>query len=193
LSKFKTILLLLVATAVVAAALVNRIGLNSRALRYAQEYGPIETAQLFMVVVCVGLFAYSYKYGSGAVRVGGGALGLLSLAAFARELDVKKFNGPDWYQWIANRGLQEILFVSVLAVMFFYLWRQRSWWRDVLSLLLRWRSFPLFLAGGLITVSQILDGSTLYGRDPMFWEETAELLGYSFLALAAVRHRQLVE
>jgi hypothetical protein len=173
--------------------LFNRIGLNSRALRYAQEYGPLESAQLLMVVVCLTLFGYSYKCGSGAVRVGGGALGLLSLAAFVRELDVKKFNGPDWYQWIANRGLQEILFVSVLAVTFVYLWRQRSWWRDVLSLLLRWRSLPLFLAGGLITVSQVLDGGTLYGRDPMFWEEAAELLGYSFLAVAAFRHQQLAK
>lgn len=186
-------LAVLLVAAVAAVALLAGVGFNRRALWYAQEYGPLESLQLLLVTVCLYLFASSYKNGVGVVKIGGGALALLSLAAFVRELDVKKFHGPDWYQWIANRGLQEILFVGVLAVMFVYLWRQRSHWPGLLNLLLRRQAIPLFFAGGLILLSQYLDGSTVSGRDPMFWEEVAELCGYALLAVAAFRHRLLVE
>ncbi len=163
-----------------------------RILLLDAEYGPLETVELLLIVGCLALFARAYMTSFGAVRVAAGALTLLAATAFVRELDVKKLSGPDWYRWIADRGLQEILFVGMSFCIFAYLWRHRRYASDTLRLLMTWYAWPLFAAGGLILTGQFID-RRLRSLDPRmgFVEVMVELLGYVFLMIAALRHFRL--
>jgi hypothetical protein len=164
----------------------------TRILLLDAEYGPLETVELCLIVGCLALFAGAYLTSYGAVRVAAGALALLAATAFVRELDVKKLSGPEWYRWLADRGLQEILFVGMSFCIFAYLWRHRRYASDVVRLLMTWYAWPLFAAGGLILTGQYID-RRLRTLDPRmgFIEVIVELLGYVFLVIAALRHLRL--
>jgi len=164
----------------------------TRILLLEAEYGPLETVELCLIVGCLALFMRAYMTSCGAVRIAAGALALLAATAFVRELDVKKLSGPEWYRWIADRGLQEILFVGMSLCIFAYLWRHRRYASDILRLLMTWYAWPLFGAGGLILAGQYID-RRLRSIDPRmgFIEVMVELLGYVFLMIAALRHLRL--
>jgi hypothetical protein len=157
----------------------------------SSEYGGIETLSILVIVVCFALFCDAYNKGHGALRYAAGALALLAATAFVREVDVKNLPGPQWYHWIAERGLQEILFVGMSLLILAYLWRHRKHSRDLLELLTNWYAWPLFAAGALVLLSQYIERRA-HNLRLVFLEEIAELLGYLFLAVAALRHHARV-
>lgn len=157
----------------------------------SSEYAGLETVSILVIVACFALFCDAYRKGHGALRYAAGALALLAATAFVREADVKKLPGPQWYHWIAERGLQEILFVGMSLLIFAYLWHHRKHFRDILHLLTNWYAWPLFAAGALVLLGQYIERRAGSSRQ-VYVEEVVELLGYLFLAVAALRHRALI-
>jgi hypothetical protein len=73
-----------------------------------------------------------------------------------------------------------------------YLWRHRAYWQNLLRLMLRWQSWPLYLSGSLLALGVYLDERVVNTMELRFWEELAETYGYGFMVLAGWRHRSLV-
>ncbi|MGE8941880.1 hypothetical protein ACO2I3_08210 [Leptospira interrogans] len=157
-----------------------------------REYGVVESLQSLLLAVSFLFFWMSWRESDGPARTASCALMILAAAMFVRELDVKKFNGPDWYNWIAQRGLQEILLVGMTVPILIYLVRHWRQWIDLIRMGLRPAALPLYIAGAFILAGAYLDARVHGWADKMFWEEFSELNGYLFLGLAAYLHLKIV-
>ena len=161
-------------------------------LALVREYGVVETLQSFLLAAAGILFWMAWRDADGAARTASCALMMLAAAMFVRELDVKKFNGPDWYNWVAQRGLQEILLVAMTAPILIYLVRHWRQWIDLIRMGLRPAALPLYVAGAAILTGAYLDARVHGWVGKIFWEEFFELNGYLFLVLAALLHLKIV-
>jgi hypothetical protein len=163
-----------------------------RELEFAMEYGPLEQAQLFLLSVSFILFVYEWYLAGGPEKTASGALAMLSAAALVREIDVKKLNGPEWYNWLAHHGLQEILFVAMTVPILWYLVRRRNHWIGLFRLLAAPAAIPLILAGAFLSAGVYFDSRVVVGTRYLFWEELFELNGYLFLIWSAFNHWVIV-
>ena len=182
--------------ALLVIALIDGVLLELRSEGYGlglvREYGAVESFQTMLLAVCFVLFWMAWRASNGAARTASFALMLLAAAMFVRELDVKKFDGPDWYNWIAQRGLQEILLVGMTVPILIYLVRHWREWIDLIWMGLRPAALPLYVAGALILTGAYFDARIHGWSEKVFWEEFIELNGYLFFALAAYLHLQIV-
>ena len=179
-----------------AIALVNGVLLElwreGHGLALVREYGVVESFQSLLLAIAFVLFWMAWREGTGAAKTASFALMALSAAMFVREMDVKKFHGPEWYNWIAQRGLQEILLVAMTVPILIYLarnWRQGI---DLILMGLRPAALPLYIAGCFILAGAYLDARVHGWPEKMFWEELLELNGYLFLVLSACLHLKIV-
>ncbi len=156
------------------------------------EHGPLEKLHMLLLAISAVLFGQAYWRGQGAVRIAGGALGLLAVAALVREVDVGHVGGPEWFRFLADHGLQEVLLILMTLPIFIYLIQQRQYFWDLVDLALQWRSWPLFLSGALLATGVYLDERIVTDHVMRFWEELLETYGYGFMVMAAWRHRTLV-
>jgi hypothetical protein len=186
------ITLMLIAAALGLTAWAIKAWHNGGSVHLAREHGILENIQNIALVPTFLLFLDTYRKSRGALKVASACLAMLSAAAFVREIEVKDFHGPEWYNWLAHHGLQEILFIAMTVPIFFYLYYHRRYFRDVVGLALRWQAWPIYLAGAFLFASIVLDERIVHDFTMRFWEELVETYGYGFLLLAAWRHHQLL-
>ncbi len=163
---------------------------------FFKEWGPLELLHEALTAVAAVLFYQSWRRGTGAVRVAGGALAMLAAAAFVREIEVKRVSsiiGWDWLNWLSDHGLQEILLVAMTVPILIYLFINRSQFLNLLKLGLRWQAWALYLSAILVLGGVYLDGRSINGTLMVFWEELLETYSFVFFVVAAWRHLQLVD
>jgi hypothetical protein len=182
-----------IALVVSASAWAIELWTRGAAIDLIREHGPLEQLHMVALAVSAVLFGQAYQRGQGPVRVAGGALAMLAIAAFVRELDVKNIGGPEWFHFLAEHGLQEVLLIGMTLPIFIYLIRQRQYFWDLVDLALQWRSWPLFLSGALLATGVYLDERIVTDHVMRFWEELLETYGYGFMVMAAWRHRALAD
>jgi len=158
----------------------------------AKEHSLLEVLEVGLMIPTLALFVFAYRASTGAARVAAGALAMLLAAGVVRELDVKSWGGPNWFQWLTHHGLQEVLFVTMTLPIFAYVFAKRRYIRGLVRLGMRPQAWPLYVAGVLLAGSVIMDRHIVVGDELRFWEELIELNGYFFLLMAACRHTQLV-
>ena len=160
--------------------------------REGSENGPLENAQLVVIVPAFLLFGLAWGRGLGAVRVAGYALGMIGALAFAREIDFKSLTGGHaWFDWLVAHSLQNCLLGLLGLALVLYLFVQRRYFWSVLRLGLRWQAWPCVASFTLLAVAELyFDGRT--GPNAHFWEELVETNGYFLLAVAAWRHASLI-
>jgi hypothetical protein len=157
------------------------------------ENGPLENAQLVVMVPAVLLFGLAWVRGLGAVRVAGYALAMIGALAFAREVDFKSLTGGSQagFDWLVAHGLQDGLLALLGVALVLYLFVQRRYFWSVLRLGLRWQAWPCVASFTLFAAAELyFDG--LSGPNAHFWEELVETNGYFLLAVAAWRHASLI-
>jgi hypothetical protein len=161
-----------------------------------EEWGPLELLHEVLTALAAVLFFLSWRKGTGAVRVAGGALAMLAVAAFVREVEVKRVSaaiGWDWLIWLSDHGLQEILLVAMTLPILIYLFINRSQFLNLVRLGFRWQAWPLYLSAILVVGGVYLDGRSINGTLMKFWEELLETYSFVFFVVAAWRHLQLVD
>ena len=150
----------------------------------SQEHGIIEDAQLLVLLLSLALFWFGWRHGDGAAKIASGALAMLVLAAFIRELDVKMLESSWWF-----RGLQKILLVALALLTPWYLIKRRQHWPGIMKLLFAPAAVPLFIAGALLMLSFYFDRRlVVLNAGLRFWEEFIELNGFMFLLMSARNH-----
>ena len=170
-------------------------GSESRLRSVAAEWGIMELVQQALAGLAAVLFFQSWRRGTGAVRVAGGALAMMAAAAFVREIEIKRIGvwlGWDWLVWLGKHGLQEILLVAMTLPIFIYIYVNRSQFLNLVRLALRWQAWALYLSGILLLTSVYLDGRSIDGKSMVFWEELIENYAFVFMVVAAWRHLRLL-
>jgi hypothetical protein len=158
----------------------------------AREYGVLESAQIALLAVAIGMFGLGWNEANGPERTASGLLTMLAAAMFVRELDVKKFNGPDWYNWLGAHGLQEVLLVGMTLPVLYHLARRRDHWLRLLNMAFMPSAIPLIIAGVLILAGNYIDRRVASFPTKIFWEELVELNGYMFFVVSGYIHLCLV-
>lgn len=158
----------------------------------SKEHSALEFAQLIALLPAFALFWLGWRYGQEAEKTASGALAMLTVAMFVRELDVKTLGGPEWFRWLSHHGLQEILLVGMTLPILWYLARRRHHWRGLMRLLFAPAAIPLFISGILLLVAVQFDREIATNAHLRFWEEVIELNGYLFLTLSAWNHWSIV-
>jgi hypothetical protein len=155
------------------------------------ENGPLENAQLLMMVPALALFWFAALRGRGAVGVAGVLLAMMGTIIFIREIDFATLSGALWFDWLVAHGLQDGLFVLLgCATLLYLLWRRRHFW-GVVRLGFRWQAWPSVAAIGLLALAEFyLDDFS--GPTGHFWEELVETNGYFLLVVAAWKHSSLI-
>jgi hypothetical protein len=155
------------------------------------ENGPLEAAQLLVLLPALGLFALAWMNGRGAVAVAAVLLGILAAVAFVREVDLEGLEGlAASFGGLLKQGLQDGLFALAAAAAALYFVRQRRYSLGLLRLGLRWQAWPFPASMCLLAAAEFyLDGNS--GPTGLFWEELVETNGYALFALAAWRHSAL--
>jgi hypothetical protein len=157
------------------------------------ENGPLEDAQLVLMVPALTLFWYAGLRGLGAVRVAGVLIALAGMLAFSRELDFKSFESPvaPTFDWLVVHHLQDAIFAVLGGAAALYLWLQRRYFWALVRLGLRWQAWPCAAALFLLSFAEFyLDGRPSTAGH--FWEELVETNGYFLFAIAAWRHACLI-
>ena len=177
-------------------ALVNGVSIallhQGYGIDLAREYGVLESAQSMLLAAGFVVFVLGWREAEGPAKTASFALAMLAAAMFVRELDVKKFNGPDWYNWLGRHGLQEILLVGMTLPILYYLARRRQHWLGLLKMTFSPSTVPLVIAGTLILVGAYFDRRVASFPTKIFWEELVELNGYMFFVLSGYIHLRLV-
>jgi hypothetical protein len=156
------------------------------------ENGPLENAQLLVMVPAFLFFGLAWARGLGAVRVVGALLAMIGAVAFIREIEFKTLTGSQvWFDWLVAHGLQDGILALLGFALVLYLFVQRRYFWNVLRLALRWQAWPCVASFTLLAAAELyFDG--LSGPNAHFWEELVETNGYFLLAVAAWRHASLV-
>jgi hypothetical protein len=157
------------------------------------ENGPLEDAQLVLMVPAMALFWYAGWRGLGAVRVAGVLIALAGMLAFSRELDFKSFESPltPDFDWLVVHLLQDAIFAVLGGTAAVYMWVQRRYFWALVRLGLRWQAWPCAAALFLLCLAEFyLDGRPSTAGH--FWEELVETNGYFLFAIAAWRHTTLI-
>ena len=157
------------------------------------ENGPLEDAQLVLMLPAIGLFWYAGWRSRGAVRVAGVLLALAGMLMFSRELDFKSFESPTTpdFDWLVVHHLQDAIFAVLGAAAALYMWVQRRYFWPLVRLGLRWQAWPCAAALFLMCFAEFyLDG--LPSTAGHFWEELVETNGYFLFLVAAWRHATLI-
>ncbi len=184
-----------------AAILGIAVGFNEVALEHLRagrasligsENGPLEDAQLLIMLPALALFGFAWWKGLGPVRVAGALLALMGTIAIVREIDFRSLTGSSaWFDWLVAHELQDgllALFGAVTAV-YFFMHRQYFW--GLVRLGLRWQAWPCVLSVALLGTAELyLDG--IEGPTGHFWEELVETNGYFLFAIAAWMHVGLI-
>ncbi len=158
----------------------------------SKEHSALEFTQLVALLPAFVLFWLGWRHGHEAEKTASGALAMLTVAMFVRELDVKTLGGPEWFRWLSHHGLQEILLVGMTLPILWYLARRRHHWRGLMRLLFAPAAIPLFISGILLLVAVQFDREIATNAHLRFWEEVIELNGYLFLTLSAWNHWSIV-
>ncbi len=157
------------------------------------ENGPLEDAQLVLMLPAIALFWYAGWRGFGAVRVAGVLIALAGMLAFSRELDFKSFESPMTpdFDWLVVHHLQDTIFAVLGGAAAIYMWVQRRYFWALVRLGLRWQAWPCAAALFLLCLAEFyLDGRPSTAGH--FWEELVETNGYFLFAIAAWRHTTLI-
>ncbi len=156
-----------------------------------RENGPLENAQLLLMVPALALFWFAWLRGLGAVRVAGALLAMIGTIAFTREVDFNSLTGGiAWFDWLVAHGLRDglLAFFSLATVLYLFLQRRFIW--GLLRLGLRWQAWPCVAFVLLLATAQFCLND-LTGHTGHFWEELVETNGYFLFALAAWQHSNL--
>lgn len=152
----------------------------------ASENGPLEWAQEAVLLAAAVFSGAAAKSLRGPERMAAYLATLLYLVFLLRELElpevgpVTRYLASDTFRWheaVALAGL--ILPYAVL---------RRRYWRAFVSYGLSLRGWPFMLAALFVGAGAAFDGAPVLGGIAYlgtFLEETAELLGYVVLAVAA--------
>jgi hypothetical protein len=156
------------------------------------ENGPLEDAQLLLMVPAAVLFGWAWWKGLGAVRVAGALLALMGTIAMVREIDFKSLTGSSaWFDWLVAHELQDGLLALFGAVTALYFFMHRQYFWGLVRLGLRWQAWPCVLSVALLGTAELyLDG--IEGPTGHFWEELVETNGYFLFAIAAWMHVGLI-
>ncbi len=159
----------------------------------AVENGVMETLQLLLAAGAFAVFLFAALEDDGAVGSAGTALAGIAAIAVVREIDVRTIVVPDWMMVWANGPFRDISVSMMLLVVLAYLWWRREHGRDWLTMLLRQPAWPLWVGGGLLTLSLAFDGGRIIaGEAGVMIEELVELNGFMLLLAAGFRHCQLL-
>ena len=158
----------------------------------SKEHSALEFTQLVALLPAFVLFWLGWRHGHEAEKTASGALAMLTVAMFVRELDVKTLGGPEWFRWLSHHGLQEILLVGMTLPILWYLARRRHHWRGLMRLLFSPAAIPLFISGILLLIAVEFDREIATTAHLRFWEEVLELNGYLFLNWSAFNHWVIV-
>jgi len=163
-----------------------------RASLIGGENGPLEDAQLLVMLPALALFGFTWWKGLGAVRVAGALLALIGTIAIVREIDFRSLTGSSaWFDWAVAHGLQDGLLALFGTVTALYFFMRRQFFWGLVRLGLRWQAWPCVLSVLLLATAELyLDG--FEGPTGHFWEELVETNGYFLFAIAAWKHVGLV-
>lgn len=171
--------------------------ISGRSAYLTAEWGPMEALHSILTAGAAVIFYISYRQGRGPVKVAGGALTMLSVAAFVRELDMKYVgrldSAPDWFTLLSEHGLQDALLIGMTLPIFIYLFIERRHFRGVVRLAVSRQAWPLYAAAAMLMISVYFDERPVKIWVTVFWEELAETYAYVFILIAAWRHKRLSE
>lgn len=150
------------------------------------ENGPLENAQLVLMVPALALFWFAWLRGLGAL------LAMIGTIGFIREVDFNGLTGGiAWFDWLVAHGLRDGLLAFFGLATVLYLFLQRRFFWGLLRLGLRWQAWPC-VAFVLLLVTANFYLNDLTGSTGHFWEELVETNGYFLFALAAWQHSKLI-
>lgn len=133
-----------------------------------QEHGLLEMLQLALMVPAMALFALSERYGTGAVKVAGALLAMLTAAAFVREFELASLGAQFSVLGISSANLQDVLLLTLTVAMLAYAFAQRRHFWSLVRLGLRRQSWPIYAAGMPLAASMLLDGQFVDSADMRF-------------------------
>jgi len=180
-----------VALFVIAVYLVFVLATATERIR-VDEHSRLEVSQVVLLAGAFIVFMLARLRSSGLNRVVATVCAILMGTGVLRELDVKTWPGPDWWEFLTHHGLQEVLLVGGGVFALVYLYVQRVYFAGLVGRALTWFSWP-FNLGVIVTIV----GAYLLERQLRFWpqsqllEEYAELAGYLLFVVAAFRTLEL--
>ena len=147
------------------------------------EFGPIETVQLFYLAGAFSLFLAAAAILSGAERMFCVAMAMLSFIFFFRELEVDKVGPISNYLESKTHRVHETILVALIAIIYLVLrWRLVG---DILRFVFSKSAWPFYVAGVLLLAGAIFD--IFHGPVPnQIKEEIFECSSYLALLLIAL-------
>ena len=159
----------------------------------AVEDGVLETLQLLLAAGAFAAFMFTALEDEGPIGTSGTAIAAICAIAVVREIDVRKIVVPDWMMIWAYGPFRDTTVGVLLLLVILYAIVRRAHFKGWLSLLFRWRAWPFWLSGILLTSSMALDGGKIVsGKVGVLVEEMVEMNGCLLLLIAGWRHCQLL-
>lgn len=156
------------------------------------EHSALEIVQILLLVTAFGLFLAARHRSAGVDRVVATVCAILMGTGVLREIDVKTWNGPSWWNFLTNHGLQEVLLVGGGLLALGYLIVNRSHLPAILARATTPFSWPFNLAVAVTFVgAYLLERRLKFIPNAQLIEEYAEFAGYVLFIVAALRTLEL--
>jgi hypothetical protein len=174
------------ATIVCALATLSPLDL---AKAMAAEDGPLEVVHLLILASAALAYFLAYRATWGHWKTAAGVLSIGAAAACLREFEFKQFENVAWLQAIHDHKLHWLLLGLLMSPVLINVVRNYQSIPSATMLAFHRKSWPFLLSGTLIAAALAADHSGL--SEEHLIEELLETLGYSFLLVAALRHRRV--
>jgi hypothetical protein len=158
----------------------------------AAENGIIETLQLLLAAGVFSIFLFTALSDQGPIGSAGAATAAIVGIAIVREIDVRNVAIP--HDMLRGAGrIRDAAIGIMLVLVIGYAWARREHFRGWVNLLFRWRAWPYWASGILLTASIAFDGGKIInGPVGVLIEEFIEFNGFLLLFIAGLRHAQLL-
>jgi hypothetical protein len=176
---------------VVAVHLVFVVSTATETIR-VDEHSRLEVSQIVLLAAAFIIFMLARLRSKGLNRVVATVCAILMGTGVLREIDVKTWPGPDWWEFLTHHGLQEALLVVGGVFALVYLSVQRVYLAGVVDRALTCFSWP-FNLGVIVTFigAYLFDRWLRFVPQSQLIEECAELAGYLLFVVAAFRTLEL--
>ncbi|MEL6297402.1 MAG: hypothetical protein AAFQ45_02430 [Pseudomonadota bacterium] len=153
-----------------------------------KEHSAIENMQITMLAVAAIVFCFARRAApSSGERTVATACAIVMITGIVRELDVKTWDGPWFWNWLGDHGLQEILMVGGGVTALGYLFVNRADWRTVFARSFELAAWPFYLGCiGVFIGAFAFDRRLGHLEHAIAYEEFFEFVGYAFFAIAAI-------
>jgi hypothetical protein len=156
------------------------------------EHSRLEVVQTLLLAGAFMVFLLARSRSSGLNRVVATVCAILMGTGVLRELDVKTWPGPDWWEFLTHHGLQEVLLLGGGVFALIYLYAHRSYFAAIVGRGLTWFSWPFNVAVIVTFVgAYLLERRLRFLPQSQLLEEYAELAGYILFVVAAFRTLEL--